>query len=159
MKRFVTPVLLVLFLLLSLLENTSIAKEPFRKMALEAKGAESNKAAEINNDGVRHFSGKHWTESSEFFEDALKIDPKLAEAHFNLGLVLHKKNKHKEAADHFRKAVELAPKDKRIRNSEILKEHMHNKKGTEANHEENMMHGSEMKENMMHNSEMKEHKH
>mgnify|MGYP001426564242 FL=1 len=159
MKRFVTPVLLVLFLLLSLPANTSIAKEPFRKMALEAKGAEKNKAAEINNDGVRHFSGKHWTESSEFFEDALKIDHKLAEAHFNLGLVLHKKNKHKEAADHFRKAVELAPKDKRIRNSEILKEHMHNKKGTKMKHKENMMYGSGMKEKMMHESEMEEHKH
>ena len=159
MKRFVTPVVLVLFLLLSLPANTSIAKEPFRKMALEAKGAEKNKAAEINNDGVRHFSGKHWTESSEFFEDALKIDPNLPEAHFNLGLVLHKKNKHKEAADHFRKAVELAPKDKRIRNSEILKEHMHNKKGTKMKHKENMMYGSGMKEKMMHESEMEEHKH
>ena len=159
MKRFVAPVLLVLFLLWSLPTNTSIAKEPFRKMALEAKGAEKNKAAEINNDGVRHFSGKHWTESSEFFEDALKIDPNLPEAHFNLGLVLHKKNKHKEAADHFRKAVELAPKDKRIRNSEILKEHMHNKKGTKMKHKENMMYGSGMKEKMMHESEMEEHKH
>ena len=158
MKRFITTVLLVLFLLLSFSTNSSMAKEPFRKMALEAKGAEKNKAAEINNAGVRHFSGKHWTESSEFFEDALKIDPDLAEAHFNLGLVLHKKNKHKAAAEHFRKAAELAPDDKRIRDSEILKEHLHHKKGTEPNHKEHMTHDSEMKEKM-HDSEMKEHKH
>tara|TARA_B100000315_G_scaffold223372_1_gene228109 strand:+ start:651 stop:1130 length:480 start_codon:yes stop_codon:yes gene_type:complete len=159
MKRLITCALLFLYLLLSLSANPSAAKEPFRKMALEASGAENNKAVEINNDGVRHFSGKHWTESAEFFEDALKINPNLAEAHFNLGLVLHKKNKHKEAADHFRKAAELAPKDKRIGDSEILKEHMHHKKGTKMNYKENMMHGSEMKEKMMHESEMEEHKH
>tara|TARA_B100002003_G_C13848974_1_gene416244 strand:+ start:137 stop:622 length:486 start_codon:yes stop_codon:yes gene_type:complete len=159
MKRLITGALLFLFLLLSLSANPSAAKEPFRKMALEAKGAEKNKAAEINNDGVRHFSGKHWTESSEFFRDALKINPNLAEAHFNLGLVLHKKNKHKKASDHFRKASELAPDDPRIRDSEILKEHTNHKKGTEPNHKEHMTHDSEMKENMMHDSEMKEHKH
>jgi Tfp pilus assembly protein PilF len=159
MKRFITPALLVVFLLSFFSTNSSIAQEPYRKKALEAKGAEKNKAAEINNDGVRHFSGRHWTESSEFFEDALKIDPNLAEAHFNLGLVLHKKNKHKAATEHFRKAVELAPKDKRIGASQILKEHMRHKKGTKMKHKENMMHGSGMKEKMMHESEMEEHKH
>ncbi len=67
MKRFITPVLLVLFLLLSFSANSSMAKEPFRKMALETAGAGKNKAAEVNNDGVRHFHGKHWTEFSRVF--------------------------------------------------------------------------------------------
>ena len=156
MSRFITPVFIAVFLLLSISANPSIAKEPFRKMAIETTGAENNKAAETNNDGVRHFTmGKHWTEAGEFFKDALKIDPNLAEAHFNLGLVLHKKNKHKAAAKHFRKASDLAPKDKRIRDSEIFKEHTHHKKGTEKNHKEHMTHDSEMKENMMHYSELK----
>ena len=158
MKRFITPALLVVFLLSFFSTNSSIAQEPYRKKALVVKGAEKNKAAEINNDGVRHFSGKHWTESSEFFKDALKIDPNLAEAHFNLALVLHKKNKHKTAAEHFRKAAELALNDPRIQDSEILKEHTHHKKGTEPGHKENMTHNSELKE-QMHDSEMKEHKH
>ena len=104
--------------------SPSLAKKPFRTLALKAAGAENNKAAKINNDGIRHFSGKHWTESGEFFEDALKVDPNLAEAHFNLALVHHKKNRHKEAAEHFKKAAELAPDNSRIQNSEILKEHI-----------------------------------
>jgi len=108
----------------ALAPSPSLAKKPFRTLALKAAGAENNKAAKINNDGIRHFSAKHWTESGEFFEDALKVDPNLAEAHFNLALVHHKKNRHKEAAEHFKKAAELASDDSRIQNSEILKEHI-----------------------------------
>ena len=153
MKKFIVPALLVVFFILFASPNTSMAKQPFRKMALEAKGAEKNKAAEINNDGIKHFSSKHWTESAEFFEDALKIDPNLAEAHFNLGLVKHKKNKHKEASDHFKKAAELAPDDQRIRDSEILKNHIHHKKGMEQDHKGHMT--SEPEQKQMHESQHK----
>lgn len=100
-------------------------KKPYKSLALEAAGADKNKAAEINNDGVRHFrGGRHWSEAGGFFEDALKIDPNLAEAHFNLALVHNKKNRHGKATEHFKKAAELAPNDARIQNSEILKSHI-----------------------------------
>lgn len=124
MKKYSFFMLLTGFFLFSLALSPSLAKKPFRTLALKAAGADNNKAAEINNDAIKHFSSKHWTEAGEFFEDALKIDPDLAEAHFNLALVHHKKNRHKEAAEHFKKAAELAPNDSRIQNSEILKEHI-----------------------------------
>ncbi len=126
MKKYVFFILSTGFFLFSfaLAPSPSSAKKPLRTLALKAAGAENNKAAEINDEGIRHFSEKHWTEAGEFFEDALKIDPNLAEAHFNLALVHHAKNRHKEAAEHFKKAAELAPNDSRIQNSEILKEHI-----------------------------------
>lgn len=126
MKKYSFFILLTGFFLFSLAlsPSPSQAKKPFKSLSLKADGADTNKAAEINNDGTRHFFGRHWTESGEFFENALKIDPNLAEAHFNLALVLHKTNKHGEAAKHFKKAAKLAPNDPRIQNSEILKGHI-----------------------------------
>lgn len=100
------------------------SKTPYKNMAIEATGADKSKAAEINNDGVRHFHGRHWSESGEYFENALKKDPNLAEAHFNLGLVHHKKGRHGKAKEHFKKAAELAPGNERIQNSKVLKEHL-----------------------------------
>lgn len=149
MKRFIPLLLFASFALLCYSADPSIAKEPFKSLALKASGADSNKAAEINNDGVRHFHSRHWTESAEYFEEALKIDPKLAEAHFNLALVLHKKKRHKEATEHFRKTAELAPKDSRIQNSEILKDHVH-RKTMKMEHDEHKMHDSEMKKEHRH---------
>ena len=110
----------------SILVTDSLAGEkPYKSLALEAPGADKSKAAETNNDGVRHFrGGRHWTEAGEYFEDALKKDANLAEAHFNLALVHHKKNRHGKATKHFKKAAKLAPNDSRIQDSKLLKEHI-----------------------------------
>ena len=110
----------------NILVTDSLAGEkPYKSLALEAAGADKSKAAETNNDGVRHFrGGRHWTEAGEYFEDALKKDPNLAEAHFNLALVHHKKGRHGKAKEHFKKAAELAPGDERIQSSKVLKEHL-----------------------------------
>ncbi len=126
MGKFLALLLSAGFILSSqILITDSLAKKPYKSLALEAAGADKSKAAETNNDGVRHFrGGRHWTEAGGFFEEALKKDPSLAEAHFNLALVHHKKGRHKKAAAHFKKAAELAPDDKRIQNSEILREHI-----------------------------------
>ncbi|MFQ5432508.1 MAG: tetratricopeptide repeat protein [Nitrospinota bacterium] len=126
MKQLLALLISVGFIFAS---NTIVAdaagKKPYKSLALEAAGADKSKAAEANNDGVRHFrGGRHWSEAGEFFENALKLDPNLPEAHFNLALVHHKKGRHAKATEHFKKAAELAPNDPRIRNSEILKAHI-----------------------------------
>lgn len=110
----------------SILATDSLAgKKPYKSLALEAAGADKSKAAETNNDGVRHFrGGRHWSEAGEFFEEALKKDPNLAEAHFNLALVHHKKGRHGKAKEHFKKAAELAPGNEKIQSSKVLKEHI-----------------------------------
>lgn len=126
MKQILALLISVGFIFAS---NTLVAdaakKQPYKSLALEAAGADKNKGAEINNDGVRHFrGGRHWTEAGGYFEEALKADPNLAEAHFNLALVHHKKERHGKATEHFKKAAKLAPNDKRIQNSELLKGHI-----------------------------------
>ncbi len=57
------------------------------------------------------------------FRKALDADPKLAEAQFNLGLSLHKLEKHDDAKAAFMKAAELAPMNTKITESPILNKH------------------------------------
>jgi len=126
MKQLLALLISVGFIFAS---NTLVAdaaeKKPYKSLAIEAAGADKSKAAETNNDGVRHFrGGRHWSEAGEYFEEALKADPNVAEAHFNLALVHNRKNRHAKATEHFKKAAELAPNDSRIQNSKLLKEHI-----------------------------------
>lgn len=154
MKRFISLLLSASFFILFYFATPSIAKESFKKMAIKAMEVTKNKAVGINNEGVEHFAEGHYASGGIYFKDALKQDPKLAEAHFNLGLVLHKTGKHSEAADHFRKASELAPNDSRIQGSKVLQKHLNTKNTTEIMPDKPTSHDS-----MMHEPEMKEHKH
>lgn len=83
-------------------------------------------AASHNDEGVSHYSQGHWKVALEHFEGAAKADPKFAEAHFNLGLTFDKMGKHKEATEHFKKAAELGKNNKKIQESETLKDHVGN---------------------------------
>ena len=77
-----------------------------------------------NDDGVGHFQQAHWDVASDYFRKAIKADPNLAEAHYNLGVALDKMGKHDEATASFKKAAELAPTKPEIKDSPILKKHI-----------------------------------
>ena len=77
-----------------------------------------------NDEGVGHYKQGHWDVSEGHFRKALKADPNLAEAHYNLGLALDKMGKHEEATTEFKKAAELAPTNPAIKDSAILKKHI-----------------------------------
>jgi Flp pilus assembly protein TadD len=76
-----------------------------------------------NDEGVGHYKQGHWDVSEGHFRKAVKADPNLAEAHYNLGLALDKMGKHDEATAEFKKAAELAPGNPAIKDSAILKKH------------------------------------
>jgi tetratricopeptide (TPR) repeat protein len=78
----------------------------------------------INDEGVGHYQQGHWDVSEGYFHKAIKADPNLAEAHYNLGLTLDKIGKHEEATTEFKKAAELAPTNPAIKDSAILKKHI-----------------------------------
>lgn len=90
--------------------------------ALEASGDSS--AAMHNAEGVKHYNKEHWDVAAEHFQEAVAADGNLAEAHYNLALALDKLGKHKDAVTHFKKALDLAPDNPKIAESEILKKHL-----------------------------------
>jgi Tfp pilus assembly protein PilF len=83
----------------------------------------SSKARMDNDEGVGHYQQGHWDVAAGHFQKAVKADPNSAAAHYNLGLTQDKMGKHDEATASFKKALELAPTDPAIKESEILKKH------------------------------------
>ncbi|HEY5595486.1 MAG TPA: tetratricopeptide repeat protein [Nitrospiria bacterium] len=109
----------------SLEAGPKLEKSPIGEMAIAAEEGYGNKtAAARNQDGIDHLLREHWRKAEADFGRALEADPNLAAAHFNLALSLDQQEKRKEAADHFKKAAELAPDDPRIRGNEILKKYL-----------------------------------
>jgi len=102
-------------------------KSPAVGMALEAPSGSANREAAMKNDeGLGHLKQEHWETSAGYFQDAIKLDPNLAEAHFNLALAYDEMGKHGEASDQFKKAKELAPNNPKIVDNDILKKHLSN---------------------------------
>jgi tetratricopeptide (TPR) repeat protein len=87
------------------------------------------RAVEANALGRAHYNlgdeeYGHWYAAKDYFEDAVKIDPALAEAHYNLALTLDQLGEHGEATAHFKKAAELAPGNRAITGSEAYRRHV-----------------------------------
>jgi Tfp pilus assembly protein PilF len=60
----------------------------------------------------------------EHYQKAVKADPNSAVVHYNVALTLDKMGKHEDATASFKKALELAPNDPAIKDSELLKKHV-----------------------------------
>lgn len=77
-------------------------------------------AARHNNEGIQAYTQKHYDSAKQHFEAAIQASPELAEAHYNLGMVLYQLDAMKEARTHFIKAANLAPGNKVIWNSPVF---------------------------------------
>ena len=66
-------------------------------------------AARHNDEGVKAYSQGQMDDAKQHFEAAIKASSRLAEAHYNLGMVLHKMGLDGEANPHFMKAADWAP--------------------------------------------------
>ncbi len=75
-------------------------------------------------EGIKHYDQGHWGVAEEHFREAVKANENLAEAHYDLALALDKLGRHKEATQHFKKALDLAPDNPKIAESKILKAHL-----------------------------------
>lgn len=103
-------------------ETKPAMPDPMADVVLSAPASSLGRAS--NDEGVDHARQGHWDVAEGHFRKALEDDPKLAEAQFNLGLALDRLGKHEDATAAFKKAVELAPGNSRIKDSPILKKHM-----------------------------------
>jgi tetratricopeptide (TPR) repeat protein len=66
-------------------------------------------AAQLILDGNRLFAEHRWTSAIGKYEEAVHTQPKLAEAHYNLGMALYRKGPVSAAGPHFIEAADLAP--------------------------------------------------
>jgi Tfp pilus assembly protein PilF len=94
------------------------------KGGVPLKTAPGSKAEMHNTEGIEHFGQGHWDVAKKHFMEAAKEDPKSAEAHYNLALVLDKSGDHKAATEHFKTALDLGKDNPDIQNSGILKAHL-----------------------------------
>ncbi|GJL58838.1 MAG: hypothetical protein NPIRA03_16950 [Nitrospirales bacterium] len=65
--------------------------------------------AQLIIEGNRLFTEHRWTAAIGKYEEAIQAQPKLAEAHYNLGMALYKKGPVSGARPHFIEAADLAP--------------------------------------------------
>ena len=92
--------------------------------AAPLKTAPGSKAEMHNTEGIEHYNLGHWDAAMKHFTEAAKADPKSAEAHYNVALVLDKSGDHKGATMHFKTAHELGKNNPEIQDSAILKAHL-----------------------------------
>jgi tetratricopeptide (TPR) repeat protein len=63
------------------------------------------------NDGVEMMKAGDWKKAYDSFEKALEANPKLAGAHYNMGVIREIQGRTEDAVNHFEKAVELGDEE------------------------------------------------
>ena len=119
--RLTTIFIVWIVLACSMEPGSRVITNPIAQMALEAPEEYSNKKAALKNkDGIDHLKREHWRKAAADFRRGITIDPKLAVAHFNLGLALLQSGKDSEAARHIEKAIDLDPNHPKILPLEVI---------------------------------------
>ena len=113
----------------AIMESVSIEKHlnllrvvPRDDVVYAPKGIDKT-AAMHNDKGVKAFNREDFASAKVLFRKALSIDPKFAEANFNLGITLHETDKHKLSRKYFKKAKKYGSKNPAIKNSRLMKHH------------------------------------
>jgi Flp pilus assembly protein TadD len=75
-----------------------------------SQGAPQN-SPDFYNAGVEHIAAERWPEAVDVLKQAIKQDPKDADAHFKLGYVLMQLKQYAEAVKAYRQTVRINPLD------------------------------------------------
>ncbi|MFM8551245.1 MAG: tetratricopeptide repeat protein [Nitrospiraceae bacterium] len=86
-------------------------------LTLKAPAGTQAAAASAVAEGNRLFAQEQWEQAKQQYEAAIKIQPDLAEAHYNLALSLERLGNKKDATAHYKEAANLAPGNQVIWNS------------------------------------------
>ncbi len=95
-----------------------------RRLVDEADAANPNQAVTINLKGEILLAQKDFDGAENAFKQAIKLDPKLSEAHYNLAQIPFKKKEYAKARDRFEAlfaATTPAPANDKNQTSQILK--------------------------------------
>jgi Tfp pilus assembly protein PilF len=90
---------------------------------LKAPAGSVSAAAAAVEEGNRLFAAGQWDDAKAQYESALKTQPSLAEAHYNLALTFEKKGDKATARQHYIEAANLAPGHKVIWDAPPLRRH------------------------------------
>jgi Tfp pilus assembly protein PilF len=101
-------------------------------LPLPANAGANAVAGQQNAEGIKSYDMGHWETAKGHFEAAIKAEPMLAEAHYNLALTLDKLDNHELARNHFRIAAELAPHNTAITESSAYRHHMDVRRGSRS---------------------------
>lgn len=88
---------------------------------LPAPAGTSAAAVRHHDEGILAYQQGQWESAKQHFEAAITASPELAEAHYNLGMVLYRLGALREGDAHFITAANLAPGDKVIWDSPPFK--------------------------------------
>jgi Flp pilus assembly protein TadD len=113
-------VLLVVALLVGAFVVSSCQSTP-KRMVLPAPAGTNAAAIHHNGEGIHAYQQGQWESAKQHFGAAIEASPELAEAHYNLGMVLYRLGALREGDVHFVKAANLAPGNKIIWDSPPLK--------------------------------------
>ena len=95
--------------------------DPVTPQTLSAPSGTHPAAFTLLHTGNEQFAEGRWGAAKMKFEEAVKTQPDLAEAHYNLALALERLGEAAQAKDHYIKAANLAPGHKVIWNSPPLR--------------------------------------
>ncbi len=84
---------------------------------LHPPGGATPEAAASMQQGNQAFAAGQWADAKAHYEHVIQVQPKLAEAHYNLALTLDRLGNQPEADDHYTQAANLAPGHSVIWNS------------------------------------------
>ena len=119
MHRRIRKRVLVLGCFLAMMTGCATPSGPLAVLPMTSPAAAGH-----NLEGIQQYQVGKWQEAKSLFESAVRADPDLAEAHFNLALTLHMLGDHREATIHFKRASELAPANKEIVGSSVYRNHL-----------------------------------
>lgn len=111
------------FLIIALGLLPGCASEPAKppELTLRAPSGTLPAALAALNEGNRRFAEGRWGAAKALYDQAIRAQPDLAEAHYNLALTLERLGEPAQARDHYIEAANLAPGHKVIWDSPPLR--------------------------------------
>ena len=103
-------VLSVVVVLSTLCASSVTAQTRLHKEFASSKDTYSE-SKRLYNEGVNYALAGLYAQAAQIFEQAVRLDPKFADAHFALGHAYYDMRRWQDAADSFKRAVDLNPHD------------------------------------------------
>ena len=108
LKKLIIAVVLVLS---SVSATSAFAQTRLHKDFASTKDTNYSESKRLYNEGVKYALAGLYAQAAQIFQQAVKLDPQFADAHFALGHAYYDMGRWQNAIDSFKRAVELNPHD------------------------------------------------